>query len=377
MRIKTLSATSLKSYEGCPKRWLAEQTRVRLDSAPGSFGTAVHAALDWTIKIAVEAGKIDHVLAKEVWETVHDKYLGLDAGYADEGWEQIEGYLHRLDAPPPMISAEVKEFFIVTTEDGTEVKVNYICDRIDGGVEPPSVRVIDYKTQFAMVTPESMRGMIQPNLYAVAMRRKYECDEVEVVYEMLRHHTAVSVVFSKEDMDRTERYLKNVAQQILDDESPVEKLNSDCVWCIRKSVCGTLAKAADLGWTATMPLEKLVERRAEAQAAMKATEYLVDEIDAVLMAHMREADVYSDDIGDYTVRLDVRKTGAYDPVVVYGVLGTGALKYMKVGKTALDKDLKKKSGPYSPEERAEIENGLTVTYGEPKVKVEKRGSVDL
>lgn len=375
MKVKSLSASSIKSYLGCPKRFLAEQVRVGADSVPGRFGTAIHLTLDRYFAITEEAREHDGVLLAEMWTSVCNAFLGLDAGdYLDTGHEFLARYVATRPYPAKVLSREVKESFEITTESGEAVRINYICDRVDEDASG-MVEVIDYKTQWARVTPEEMRKLVQPGLYAVAMRRKYGVSQVRVTYEMLRQDPInVSTVYNDADMDRIERLLADVAQRILDDLDPAEKLNPECVYCIRKGVCDTLRKATELGWTPTLPIEKLVERRAEIKSAVKAQEQMLTEIDEVIIGHLRAENVSHDDIGEYTVSVSVSKRGSYDPIGVFTVLGEAAIPYMKVQKTALDKVLKRKrDNPFTEEERVAIEAFLSTEFGEPTVKVEKKG----
>ena len=46
VRPRTLSASSIDSYKGCPARFAAEMSKIRNESAPGLYGTALHATLD-------------------------------------------------------------------------------------------------------------------------------------------------------------------------------------------------------------------------------------------------------------------------------------------------------------------------------------------
>lgn len=376
MQVVSLSASSISSYLGCPKRFLAEQVRVRPGSAPGDFGTAVHTSLEWLLKICTENPSLYTAeTAREIWTTVHNKTLGYESDYFDTGTEMMDRFVATRPLPAKMLSQEVKEAFFVTTEDGSEVRINYIIDMVEEP-EPGKIKVVDWKTQWAWVSPAGMRSLIQPILYAAAARRKYGVGEVEVEYVLLRHEPMdVSVTFDSYQMDTFERFLADIAQQILDDTDAREKLNDKCNFCLRKAVCGTLAKAIDLEWTPTLPLETLVERREQAIAAEKASKQLVNEIDEVLLAHLRTNNVPQDDIGEFTVSASARRTGAYDPVVVYEILGPSALPYMKVGKTALDKEVKRRRGGIiPPEQRDALVESINYTYGEPTVKVARHGA---
>lgn len=378
MIIKTLSASRLKSYEGCPKRTLAEMS-VRLSSPPGDFGTAVHATLEWFHKL-LEDGAVTYDLAAvlKIWETVCAKHLGWASPYEETGIELLTRYMEEHPEPPEVVSQEIKESFPLVTEDGTEIGVTYIIDRVDRDSEY-GYRIIDYKTQYGRVNPESMWGMVQPLLYACALRRKYGVTKVPVTYIMLRQVPQdITIVITEREMDKFERYLLVKAQEILDDDEPREKLNAECGFCIRKGVCTTWSKAVEAGWTPTMELPVLASKHAEAKAAEKAAGTLAKEIEAAIMTHMRTGHIYTAEAGDYDIKVTLPRTGAYNPEGVFRVLGESALPFMKVGKTVLDKEVKRKrGGMFTEEEKAALMAALVITEGEPGLKIEKRIDEDL
>lgn len=350
---------------------LAEM-QVRTSSAPGDFGTAIHATLEWFHKIvedSPESYTLDMLL--ELWLTISNKYLGFENDYRDTGTDLLTGYLEQHPTPPIVVSQEIKESFPITTKDGTEIQVTYIIDRVDkvdGAYE-----IIDYKTQYGYVAPDNMREMIQPFLYACAIRRKYDVHRIPVTYIMLRQDPQnVTIVVTDADMDRTERYLCDIAQRILDDERPVERLNSECGFCIRKAVCGAWKNAAEAGWSPTMELGPMVSKYAEAKDAAKAAETLAEEIQKALLARLRQDKVYEAEVDGYEIKVKMSKRGKYDTQGVFGVLGESALPFMTVGKTALDGEMKRKRGNiFTDYEREKIAETLSVTTGEPKIEVVK------
>lgn len=379
MIIRTLSATRIKSYEGCPKRMLAEMS-VKTSSAPGDFGTALHAALEWFHKIAADdPEQYGLALLQEIWTDVCHKYLGWGSEYYETGTGLLERYIEEHPDLPNVVSQEVKETFPITTEDGTHIDVTYIIDRVDA--DPVyGYRVIDYKSQYGRVSPDDMRSMIQPFLYACAVRRKYGITgPIPVDYIMLRQTPQdVGIVISQADMDRFEKYLLVKAQEILDDDDPREKLNAECGFCIRKAVCSSWSKATEAGWSPTLPLETLAAKHSEAKAAEKAAKTLADEIDTAIMAKMRHDKTYVAEAGDYEIKVTLPITRAYDPTGVFRILGESALPYMKVGKTVLDKEVnRKRGGMFSDEEKTALKNVLVTTEGQPGLKIEKRAVEDV
>lgn len=380
MRPRTLSATSIESYEGCPARFAAEQgviladgtrQRISTDSAPGIFGTALHSALDDYIEYLGDrpSQHDEALLLDKIWPRVAQKAFGFEDAWTEQGYGLLADWLTTRPLPHKVLSREVKETFdlVVPGYDATQ-PVTYICDRIDER-EDGSIEVIDYKSQYLRVNATKMRGLIQPALYAAAMRRKYGVDTVHVTYDMLRYEM-VTVTFDDTDLNRFEAYLGQVAARIWDDESPREKLNNKCQYCPRKAVCGTLSHAHEIGWSPSLPVESLIYIRDQAKNAIKGLESLITEVDGTILAKMESEDVDVLAVGNFTASAVTKRIEKYNPEIVMRVLGDDALPYLSVGKTALDKELKKKKGRFTPEQRAEIVSNAEVSYSEPKINVE-------
>lgn len=389
MRPRTLSASSLDSYAGCPARFEAEMARLRNDSEPGIFGTAIHTALDEYIDLlyfqtgdgqdggAMQLGHDHELLLDKIWPSVCDQSLGMKSEWIETGVTMLTHWLHTRPLPYRVLSREVKESFDLVVPGYGEVQpVTYICDRVDQR-EDGTIEIIDYKTQWANVSPTKMYQLIQPGLYAAALRRKYGETPLFVTYDMLRYDM-VSVPFTDTDIDGVERFLGAQAKIIWDDDEPQEKINPKCSFCPRKGVCETLQTATEIGWTPTLPIEALIEIRDQVKNREKALKQLIIDIDDVILAKFEAEQNNVFDTGKYIAQAAVKRNEVYDPEVVLRVLGDDAIPYLKVGKTALDRELKRKrGGRFTPEQADEIRSLAQVTYGEPYVTVEAKGPVDI
>lgn len=387
MRPKTLSASSLDSYAGCPARFQAEMSKLRNESEPGIFGTAVHSALDIYIDElyfktgdgqdggAMQMGH-DHTLLDNIWKSVCDSTFGMNSEWIQTGTTMLDRWVNTRPLPYRVLSREIKETFDLVVPGYGEVQpVTYICDRVDQRIDG-SIEVIDYKTQWANVSPTKMYNLIQPGLYAAAMRRKYGTDTIFVNYDMLRYDM-VPVPFTDTDIDGVERWLGAQAKVIWDDDAPVEKINPKCSFCPRKAVCVTLQTATEIGWTPTLPIAALVEIRDSAKNHIKALDQLVKDVDDVILAKFENDHTDTFDTGKYIAQAVVKRNEIYDPEVVLRVLGDDALPYLKVGKTALDKELwRKRGGRFTREQADEIKSLAQVSYSEPSVKIEAKGPID-
>lgn len=226
-----------------------------------------------------------------------------------------------------------------------------------------------HNSQYQILTPDGMRQLIQPALYALAVHGQYGVDEVVVTYDFLRS-TPTSIVYNKRDLDRFKSYLKNTIAKIWADEDPKEKLNSKCIYCPRKAQCETLRRAADASWTPTLSLDELVTIRDASKNATKTLDTMVKEIDAVLLDRLRYEDLPNMEVQGYRYAAKRKSMSHYDPEVVLRILGDEAIPYLKVGKTALDKELDRRRGSrFSREQAAEIRELAASSLGEPYIEV--------
>lgn len=379
MKPRTISATSVESYVGCPKRFLAELKRVyTTPGGPSAFGTAIHATLDKYIENTFDAEGRPRVtehdldLLLTIWEAASAVYLGWGNDYEDEGREMLINWAATRRLPQKVVSREIKNYFDLEVPDtgGGIQKVTYICDRVDeiDGV----LEVIDYKTQWENLDPSKMRRLIQPPLYALAMRKQYGVEQVAVTFDLTRY-SPVTVIYNSREMDRFERYLGEVTKRMWEEENPKEQVNKGCKYCVRKGICGSLARAAEHSMPTTLDVVELAALKQTAKDAGKAFENLIAEIDEVLLHTMRVEDTDLIDTGDHTVKANIKTYTDYSPEVVHRVLGDDALSYMKVQKGALDKALKDKTGRFSPAQAAEIWDLANKSYGNPTIEVTPTG----
>lgn len=383
MKPRSLSATAIQRYEQCPKGFIADLvSRVKVDSQPGLFGTALHATLDKYIEKLNIVPDVPAVHNPELlfmlWEAACVVYLGYGSDYQAEGRELLANWVTTRDLPHEVVSREMKRSFMVVPTDaapGEEQKINYIIDRLDRHADG-TIEVVDYKSQWEILSHEQMRHLIQPALYAVAVFREYDDDSVVVTFDFLRGRP-VSVIYTRDQAAEIETYLSTITRTIWDDDNPVEKLNKGCRYCTRKGVCSTLIKAIEAGWSPAAPVDELVARRDDLNNAVKGLEALVKEIDESILEHLRQLDTPEFDTDTHVVRATRKNYTTYDTEVVLRVLGDDAIPYLSVAKTELDKELKRKKGRFDPEQAQAIWDMAITTQGRPTIKIEPKGGHEI
>lgn len=385
MKPRTLSATSLEVYRGCALRFLAENVDRRPRdplAGPALFGVALHAAFDKYIERTHDEdgvilpeisgapyGNVPELLS-DIWEGAARYYLPYQDEYIAEGHELVKRWAFSRQNPAKVLSRELKETFEIEVPgmNGETQTVTYICDRIDQDPETGMVDIVDYKSQWERTDGDKMRSLFQPALYALAMKRKYGVDKVYVTFDMLRYEP-VTVMFTDTQMTDFEDYLGSVARKIWDDDNPRETVNKDCRYCVRKNICKSFKQATELRWVPTMTVSEVAALRETAKDAMKGLEFTLKQADEFLLEEMRLQDSPVVVTDDHVVYGKQSKSTMYDAGVVHRVLGDDAIPFMKVQKTALDKELRRKAGRFTPAQRMEIEELSITTFGNTTVDV--------
>lgn len=384
MRPRTVSATSLESFSGCPRRFVEEtNNRLSIDSPPGVFGTTLHDALQLYIEMLYSAALPGTITQHDLesllilWKQAANDRLPYGSDYVDEGEALLRKWVETRPLPHEVISTEKKVSFDLVMPNGEPQAVTVIIDRLDCHPDG-TYEVIDYKSWYARVDGSGMRKLIQPALYASYVRRTYGVTgDIIVSYDQLRHDMT-SIVMTQSDIDRFDSYLDSIVQRIwnMDEEDAPEKLNSKCRYCPRKAQCETLLKATEVGWAPTMSVDELAAIHDNLKDAKKGIEALLEEVDTVLLDAVKDADG-DVDAGDYILGATMSTRTAYDPEVLLRVLGPSATSYMGVSKSALDKELnRKRQNKFLPEEIAAIKAAAIVTYGEPRVTVTPKNPMD-
>jgi RecB family exonuclease len=376
MRPKTISASALLVYSGCPSRFYEEYVNRARDSSNSAadLGTVLHAVLEEWVK-----REHHHPTAQTKFTTMQALYvteyfkLFSDTERYEEGLEILENWYNRQDFwERTVVSTESKEKFMlpVTYPDGTtgELQFTYIMDRLDmrdDGIP----EVVDYKSIRAAVQPEDLKHKIQPRAYAVAAQLKYpDAEFVWVGYDLLRYQY-VSVRFSKDENRTTYMHLREVAQRIIDDEPkgtegeiwPAETINEDCRYCIRKAVCKTLHTHTAAGGLAGVNLSnepekigEVVDARSQAKWQMDALKLLVEEYDNMVTDYMQDEDIRELEGNESLVVIKGRSTRKADDAMIKRIVGPEVwADYSTAGIKSID-SMVKTDQRLTDEQRSEI-----------------------
>lgn len=368
-------------FEACPSRWTAEYHYKggQPSSSAANLGTACHGGLEDFVKQG-------HHTNGGTVVTLHDLFLPhyRNAFPTDERLEEGQEMLTRWyarnmpwDTDRKVLSTETKESFMVPSPVG-DITFNYIWDRCD---ELPNgeIEVTDYKTVARPISPESLKDNIQARCYALAAQIRFpDAPRVWVTFDLLRHDP-VGVVFSRDQNIATWKYVKNVAQRILDTDgnNAPEQLNSMCHWCVRKTVCTALRRHVEAGGVlALADIDAAAKLRMDLENARKGLDAAMGEVDEFVLNYMETEDVLEFETDEVQVAVTAKKSRSVDGERVKQIVGEEiAGKYGSIGVTVLDKILKEEAA-LTDEQRAELKALVGVKFSDPRVIVSPKNPID-
>jgi len=373
----SMSATAVRTFELCPARWAAEHfLRARSPSSDAAdLGTALHAALEEFVKGGFHVSdQYFETLESFFYQSYYDKFSD-DARY-DEGLEMLKKW-HKNNVPikHDILSTEVKESFEVPSPSGP-ITFNYIIDRLDD-LGDREYQAVDYKSSQMPMSPDALKKDIQARCYALAVQIKFpDAKRVWSTFDMLRHEP-VGVAFTREENAATWKFLKNVARKIheYDIDRPIETLNPQCHWCVRKANCKTLERANGVGAGTAMTPEEAADRRAALEYARKGLSQAIEELDKVVLEHCEQEEVLEFETELHQIKVTSSRRRHIDNERAKAPLPPEVVKeYGTLNLTAVDKILK--DDRIDDRAKDELRDLMTTKYSEPKVKTEPLSPIE-
>lgn len=378
--IRSLSASAIETFEGCPRRFKAtyidDRPPEETSDAAGK-GTVCHAVLEACVPDRISREAFIESLDVEYWRIFADKSNYADCLAMLDHW--LEELPHDYFGPGRVVLAkEVKKRFLLPLAGGAKMPMTYIFDRVDKLPLSPSgfdIEVTDYKSYRAAMSKDDVEAKIQPGLYAVAAMLEYpEARTVWVTYDLLRYGR-VTIGFSRHDLNGIWTYLRSVTQRILEATEWPETIGLDCRWCIRKHACETLARHATAQGTLAEvnDLEEAIERFFAIDAGRKAYSAMLDDLKAFIIDFCRENDIEAlTTESDEPLRMKLGDSGSrkIDRVMAERVVGPELAGKHDMGSvTAVDKLLK--SDLLTEEQKDRLSGLIRREYGGPTIKITK------
>ncbi|AKJ71727.1 hypothetical protein TIN2_37 [Tsukamurella phage TIN2] len=396
MKLTTISASSLQTFEGCTHRFFLENVQRTPtpggSSNPAKLGSAVHDTLERVVtesyvdKVCeLEWTRIVAYFKQEFmkqFQTVPDVK---NTWYAD-GLDMLERWFERTNLENvEVLMVEKKVRVPIKTSIG-DVPYTFIFDRLDRFEEDGKViiRVVDYKTWRQVLTSTALREKPQARLYGMAIQLAFKelaaelgeelkPDEIWVCFDQLRYDTA-EVRLTRDDNIETWKYVRRVAERIIAEPDPGRRtLNSECQFCVAKSTCPLVTKNVDAGGIMAIQGDRneMAKRFLELDGAAKAIKYAIDEIVEEMLKDAMDQDEVEYDTEDYSVEFKSSRRKSYEPAKVREIVGDAIFAQMdKVTNAEVEKLLK--GAALSPSQKSLLRSSVKETISEPKPKIVKK-----
>lgn len=387
MKPRTLSASAIKAFESCPAMFRAKYIQRAPDPSgdAGLRGSAVHGALeDWVaggyyaagLSYAERTEKMTEIVERNYWQHL------THGGELEFCLSQALHWVERTDLCDgrEVLATETKMRFDLPTSVG-KIPISYIFDRLDR-LPNGDIEVTDYKTWVKNIQPAELKWDIQARIYALAAWIQHkEAERVWVTFDQTRYRD-IGMAFSQEDNKVTWRYLKMVAERILESNGTEETLNHDCRFCPRRRVCNELKRHSQVGGElAVNDIDDAISRRHDTAAQIKGLEAMLADLDRYILTHANDADTDEFDNGAVRVEITSRKTNTVDQEKLVHILGDQvsqfAISYGGLTVTAVKKALKDRNSWLGDDMLIALEGLIDDKFASLRVNTEQISPIEL
>ena len=389
MELRTISASSIQTFEGCTTRYYAENVKRTPSPAgqndPARLGSAVHDALEKIVQECFVDETRDFNLKDLLafFQVEFMKRFGRPgmAGdiWFDDGKKMLEDWFERTDFTGVKVEMVEQKMNVTINTSIGPIPYNFIFDRLDTFTDIEGkkiVRVVDYKTWRQYLSPEGLRQKPQPRLYAMAIAmafKELEPDEIWVQFDQLRYDS-VEIPFTREDNVTTWKYVRQVAERIIaEPDGGRRTLNPECQFCVLKSTCKEVTKNVEAGGILAFAGDRnaMAKRLSELDGAAKAIKYAQEEVIEELLKSAMEEDEIEFDTEDYHVVFKSTRRKSYDPADVREIIGDNLFANLgRINNSEIDKLLK--GDALSPSQKSLLRSSARTSIGDPKPKITKK-----
>lgn len=388
MKVKSISATSIQTFEGCTARFQAEVVdRVPSPSGasyPARLGSAVHDVLEivvgrWYIKKEAEPNFAEMVMFfKQKFIEHFEVPPSAEPTWYKDGLDMLETWFGRNDLEKvEVLHLEEKMEISFNSPEGP-VPFRFIFDRLDRFEDNGRkiLRVVDYKTWRQFLQPDGLRQKAQARLYAMAVQMAFkhlEFDEIWVCFDQLRYE-CVEVPFTVEENRATWKYVMDLIKRIQAEPSPGKRtLNGECQFCVIKSTCSELIKNAEAGGILALAGDRnaMAQRILELEGAAKAIKYAQEEVQELMLQDAMENDEIEYETPDFHVAFKTSRRKVYNPNEVREIIGDNLFAALgKINNSEIDKLLK--GDALTPSQKSMLRSSVSESVGEPRPKIIKK-----
>lgn len=396
MKLTSISASSIQTFEGCSARYYAENVE-RVPSPGGSsdpakLGSAVHDTLERTVQEVFidKTQDLDwnRIVAyfKQEFMKQFQRVPNKDDPWYKDGLDMLERWIGRTNLEDVEVLMVEKKMRVPIKTSIGEVPYTFIFDRLDRFEQDGKtvVRIVDYKTWRQVLTPEGLRQKPQGRLYAMAIQLAFKelaaelgeelkADEIWVCFDQLRYEP-VEVKFDREDNVETWRYVRKVAERIIAEKAPGRRtLNGECQFCVIKSTCPLITKNIQAGGVMALVGDRneMAKRYMELEGASKAIKYAMEEVMEELLKDAMATDEIEYETEEFSVTFKSSRRKSYNPMTVREIIGDALFAQLgKINNSEIDKLLK--GDALSPSQKSLLRSSVQESISEPKPKIIKK-----
>ena len=235
-----VAVSDLRVFKQCPRRfeYRRRYSMPVRESLQGWYGTLIHGVLQNLAMRRLAGEAVDGEAAAASWAGAWSQSRGpkgTNPELRQLGEEQLRRYIASPGWREAPISAVEESFTLALAHAG----VGGRWDRLDDPGSAPAT-VVDYKTGPPR-DEEHLRRDLQVRAYAVAASQRGHCDEVAVELHHLQTAEVARVVFTREQLDTSHRYLsvtaRDLAEAWRDGDFPAHPSAWSCPRCEYRTVC--------------------------------------------------------------------------------------------------------------------------------------------
>ena len=387
MKLKRLSASALKMFVSCPRRWQArydngfDKSTPELSGSSASLGTACHEAIEiFYNEHATDSP--DSWADQGLWPTLLKLYSDAyaenmdDQSRFDEGAQMMKKWFNRQrDFGAKVIGNEYEATIEVQTSQGP-VPIIMILDRVEE-LPDGAIRIIDYKSWVQFTKADEIKDSVQFKTYAAVAGQIWpDAPKIWLVVDALRYDE-VGVAYNRSELDEAWDWIAEKAEEIIAMKEPKEVLNSECRYCVRRHECETMqihsAVTGPESLSEHMTPADIADKRYGLQVGIKAMEAMLEDCDDHLLSHAAvEERLTIEGTNGVTAKVGVRKNRKVDEIGFRNELGPARYSefldtFGKVGIKSIERAQETGWGDYT--------HHITTSLGNPYITAKKTEAV--
>jgi len=244
-KIIKLSASAVKTYESCPKKYYYNYIEkvARKQWPHFDLGNLCHITLEKFHEIYMVTGLKGYGtytnLMGKCFEESRKEFPNMNINLVKEAKDMLMIYLERIksEGMPNVIGVEAG----FNMDIGDNIIVRGFLDRLDI-MKDGLYHIVDYKT----TRNKKYLDPFQLSIYGLWLKREYpEIKEFVGSYSLLRHNSELlTYKFNLEDLDKTKKKLLEYADKISNENTWITLPTRLCDWCDFQEVC----PAHDMTW---------------------------------------------------------------------------------------------------------------------------------